>query len=181
MIIIYASHGGIYVEFESLKINNTTLVFLLLKCLQLLNSFKTHPLNIIFDGFGIWLLGYRTEFICLHTPQGHNFISTLWLWRTDEYVSYFYFERKSIFNKHYPLENTDSITWLDLLQCRYFHRWFTIETKDQLSRHWPNHHLLAKEFWPQGKLGMSKQYPHRAYECLTVWDALHRSLQYVHM
>jgi len=39
MIIIYASHGGIYVEFESLKINNTTLVFLLSNCLQVLKIF----------------------------------------------------------------------------------------------------------------------------------------------
>jgi len=28
--------------------NNTTLVFLLSNCLQVLKSFKTHPLNIIF-------------------------------------------------------------------------------------------------------------------------------------
>ena len=37
-------------------------------------------LNIIFDNFGIWLLGYRIEFSCLYIPLGLHFISTLWLW-----------------------------------------------------------------------------------------------------
>ena len=59
--------------------------------------FKTHPLSIIFDGFGIWLLGYRIQLSCLYIPQWHNCISTLWLWSIDEYVFYF-FERKSTFN-----------------------------------------------------------------------------------
>jgi len=45
----------------------------------------TDPLNIIFDDFGILLLGYRIEFRCLYIPQGHYFISTLGLWSTDEY------------------------------------------------------------------------------------------------
>jgi len=33
----------------------------------------TDPLNIIFDDFGISLLGYRMEFSCLYIPQGHYF------------------------------------------------------------------------------------------------------------
>jgi len=48
----------------------------------------TNPLNIIFDDFSICLLGYRTEFSCLYIQQGHYFISTVWLWSTDEYVSF---------------------------------------------------------------------------------------------
>ena len=51
-----------------------------------LTYFKTNPLNIIFDDFSIWLLGYKTEFSCLYLPQGHYFMSTS-----------FYIERKSIF------------------------------------------------------------------------------------
>jgi len=46
----------------------------------------TDPLNIIFNKFGLWLQGYRIEFSCLYIPQGHHFISTLWLWCTDEYM-----------------------------------------------------------------------------------------------
>ena len=54
-------------------------------------SFKTNPLNIIFDDFSIWLSGYTTEFICLYLPQGHNFISTaVWLWSSDEYVNFWF-------------------------------------------------------------------------------------------
>ena len=34
-------------------------------------SLTTDPFNIIFDDFGIWLLGYRMEFSCLYIPQGH--------------------------------------------------------------------------------------------------------------
>jgi len=44
----------------------------------------TGPLNIVFDGFGIWLLGYR------YILHGHYFISSLWLWRTDEYVNFWF-------------------------------------------------------------------------------------------
>ena len=54
--------------------------------LGLTNRFKTNPLNIIFDDFSIWLLGFKTEFSCLYLPQGHYFMSTS-----------FYIERKSIF------------------------------------------------------------------------------------
>ena len=49
-------------------------------------STSYHPLNIIFVDFGIWWLGCRIEYSCLYIPQGHFFISTLWLWSTDEYV-----------------------------------------------------------------------------------------------
>ena len=51
-----------------------------------LNYFKTYPLNIYFFNFYIRLLVYRTEFSCLYLPQGNNFISTVWLWSTDECV-----------------------------------------------------------------------------------------------
>ena len=57
-----------------------------------------YPLTIIFDDFGIWLLGVRNKLMCLYIPQGHYFKSTWWLWSIDEYVNK-YFERKSIFNK----------------------------------------------------------------------------------
>jgi len=40
---------------------------------QILPSFKTNPLNIIFDDFSICLLGYRTEFSCLYLPERHNY------------------------------------------------------------------------------------------------------------
>ena len=49
------------------------------------NYFTTNTLNIIFDDFSTWLIGYRTEFSCLYLLQGHNFISIVWLGRTDEY------------------------------------------------------------------------------------------------
>ena len=73
--MIKASNEGIYVEFEGKS--NTTLVYLLSNCRQVLKSFKTNPLNIIFDDFRIWLLGYRSEFRCLYLPQGYNVISTV--------------------------------------------------------------------------------------------------------
>ena len=84
----------------SLKEKNTQHLFLLSKCPQVLKSFMTDPLNIIFDDLRIWLLGYRIEFSCLYTciPKGLYFISTLWVWSTDEYVVVFKFERKSTFN-----------------------------------------------------------------------------------
>jgi len=55
-----------------------------------LKSFKTDPLKIRFQYMII-------RISCLYLPQGHNFISIVWLWSTDEYVFLFYFERKSIF------------------------------------------------------------------------------------
>ena len=59
---------------------------------KLLSNFKTNPLNIIFDDFSIWL-GYRTKFSCLYLPQAHNFISTVWLWSTDEYVMFWFWAK----------------------------------------------------------------------------------------
>ena len=76
-IILNASYEGYCVELQ--RKSNITLVFLLSNCSQELNLFKTHSLNIIFDGFGIRLLGYRIECSCLYLPQGHYFVSTLWL------------------------------------------------------------------------------------------------------
>ena len=39
------------------------------------------------------------EFSCQYIPRGHYFVSTLWLWSTNENVFVFlYFERKSTFN-----------------------------------------------------------------------------------
>ena len=62
--------------------------------------FMAPPLYISFDKFGIWLLGYRIEFSCLYIPQWHSFISTLWLWSTDEYLLFFLdSERKSSFKQ----------------------------------------------------------------------------------
>ena len=92
--MINASSEGICVEFW--RKNNTTLVYPLSICRQVLNSVKTNPLNIIFDDFSIWLLGYRTEFSCLYRPQGHTFISTVWLWSTEEYVFYILSESPSL-------------------------------------------------------------------------------------
>ena len=43
----------------------------------------TDKMNIIFDGFVIYFLGQRIEFICLYIPQRHFFISTLWLKTTN--------------------------------------------------------------------------------------------------
>ena len=93
--MINASNGGICVEFEQ---KTTQPWFNFSNCRQVLKSFKTNPLNIIFDEFSICLLGYRTKFSCLYLPQGHNFISTVWLGSTDEYVL-FYLERNSIFKQ----------------------------------------------------------------------------------
>ena len=39
-------------------------------------SFMTHPINIGFNKFGIWLLGYNIDFSYLCIPQAHYFIST---------------------------------------------------------------------------------------------------------
>jgi len=58
-----------------------TLVYLLSYCPQVV---KTHPLKILRLRYII--TGYRIKFSCLYIPQGHYFISTLWLWRTDKYV-----------------------------------------------------------------------------------------------
>ena len=63
--------------------------------------FKTNPLNIIFHEFCIWLLDNRIALSCLYLPQGHYFLSTLWLWSTDEYVFFLDFERMSIFKSEH--------------------------------------------------------------------------------
>ena len=47
-------------SFEEKK--NTTLVYLLSNCWQVLNSCKTNPLSIIVDDFSMCLLGYRIDF-----------------------------------------------------------------------------------------------------------------------
>ena len=95
-MLINASYEGICVKFKT-ETNNETVVFLLSSCLQVLKIFYDCPLNIIFDDFVIWLLGYRIEFSCSYIPQEHYFISTLWQRSTNEYVLGF-FERKSTFN-----------------------------------------------------------------------------------
>ena len=79
--------------------NYTTLVYLLSNCRQVLNIFKTNPLNIMFDDFIIWLLGYRTEFSCLYLPQGHNIRITVWLLSTDENIIIFILSESSYLNK----------------------------------------------------------------------------------
>jgi len=50
----------------------------------------TDLLNIIFDAFGTRLLDYRNELV-LCISQGHSFISTVWLWSTEEYRYVFVF------------------------------------------------------------------------------------------
>ena len=60
----------------------------------------TDPLNIIFDDFGIRILGWRIKFSCLYNPQGHYLICTFfWLWSTDGYVIFFDFEWKPFFKE----------------------------------------------------------------------------------
>ena len=54
------------------KKKNTTLVFLLSNCPQVLKPYMTDP-----DDFRIWLQGYQIEFTCLYISQGHSFMSTL--------------------------------------------------------------------------------------------------------
>jgi len=49
-------------------------------------SFMPNLLNIIFDDFGI-------KFSCLYIPQGHYFISTLWLWNIDEYLIFWFWAK----------------------------------------------------------------------------------------
>ena len=58
--------------------HTTTLVYLLSICRQVPTSFKTNPLNIIFDDFDICLFGYRTDFTWLYLSQRHNIIRTQW-------------------------------------------------------------------------------------------------------
>ena len=87
-IMVNASNKGICVEFW--RKNNTTLVYLLSNCWQVLKIFYVlNLLNIIFDDFSIWLLGYRTKFSCLYFPQGQHFISTVWLIMKHRWISKF--------------------------------------------------------------------------------------------
>ena len=46
----------------------------------------TYPLNIIFDEFGIWLLGYVIEFWVVYSVHMGILSVTMWPWSTDEYV-----------------------------------------------------------------------------------------------
>jgi len=67
-----ASYKGICVKF----VRNTSqrwFSYFQIACKYLQQSFITDPLNIIFDDFDIWLLGYRIEFSYLYIPQGHYF------------------------------------------------------------------------------------------------------------
>ena len=82
---------------------NNNIGFPAFKLPQRLNYFMTDPLNIIFDEFGIYLLGYRIEFSCLYIPQGLYSISNLWLWSTDEYVFLSYFENIASLIQGYTL------------------------------------------------------------------------------
>ena len=48
---------------------------------QIAGSTKTllRPVKYYFEDFILRLLAYRTQFSCLYLPQGHTFISTMWL------------------------------------------------------------------------------------------------------
>jgi len=50
------------------------------------------------------IIGYMTEFSCLYIAQRHYFISTLWLWRTDEYVFIYILSESSSLTKDYNSE-----------------------------------------------------------------------------
>ena len=75
---------------------NTTSVFLLSNYSQELKIFYDWPVKYYFWHFGICLLGYRIEISFLYIPQGHYFISTLWLWSTDEYGFFLLSESPSL-------------------------------------------------------------------------------------
>ena len=70
-----------------------SVVFFLSNCPQELTLFKTNLLNIIFDGFGIWLLGYMIKLSCLFNSQGYYCISTLWLWTIDYYGNFWFWAK----------------------------------------------------------------------------------------
>ena len=88
-LMINASNEGICVDL--CKKTKTQPLF---TCFQIggkyHKSFKTYLLNIIFDDFFKWLLGYKTEFSCLYLPQGHTIISTVWLWNIDKFVIFWF-------------------------------------------------------------------------------------------
>ena len=108
-----------YKEFcvELVRKNNTTLVFLLSNCPQVLKSFMTDPLNIIFDNFWIWLLGYRIELSCLNILKAYYFMNTLWKWNTDEYCVFL------VLSESAPLTHKNCIQ-----SCVETHEWFPILT-----------------------------------------------------
>ena len=60
--------------------NNTTLVFLLSNCPQVLKIFYDWPIKYYFDDFCVWLLGYRIEL------SWQTYIRSLEMRSTDEYV-----------------------------------------------------------------------------------------------
>jgi len=83
----------------------------------------TNQLNIIFDNFSIRLLGYRTEFSFLYLPQGHNFLSTVWLWSTDEVQMnmYYFFLRESLSLRCWIRKRIDHITnHGHFISCNHF-------------------------------------------------------------
>ena len=100
--MINVSNEGLCVEFG--RIHNTTVIDLLSNCRQVLKSFKTNLLNIIFDDFSIRLLGYRTEFSCLYVPQGLNFMSIVSLCSKDEYFFYILSESPSLIQTSYQYQ-----------------------------------------------------------------------------
>ena len=66
--------------------NKTTLVYLPSNCPQALTHFYDWPVKYYF-----WRLRYMITMAigsCLYIPHGHYFISNLWLWILDVYVSY---------------------------------------------------------------------------------------------
>ena len=57
-------------------------------------NFMTDLLNIMFDDFGIWLLGYRIKFSCLYIPHGYYFGYEVQIKK----IFFSNFEQKSSFN-----------------------------------------------------------------------------------
>jgi len=107
-----------------LKKNSTTLVYLISNCRQVLNSFKTNPLNIIFDDISIWLLGYRTR-VQLSTSSTRAYIHKYCVAMKYRWIYIFDFERKSIFKAHtswpFSIENS-LVSCLTNILCRKFSR-----------------------------------------------------------
>ena len=52
------------------------------------------------------------KFSCLYLPQGHHFITTVWLWSTDEYVFFFILSES-------PSLISEKIQWNTLCQKRF--------------------------------------------------------------
>ena len=82
-------------------------------------SFKTVQLNIVFEDFSIWLLGFWIKLSCLYTPQGHYFISSFrYRWMCENKI-----ERKSTF-KFIPLSPLNWTLCLDLRESGI--RWVSL-------------------------------------------------------